>query len=356
MQSIQELVSEVVRQTESRRDFIAPVRQLAMKSDASMQVNGSGTFALNAIGHEQLAEYIGVPREYYKRIQEYAPDLLASNVNRWMADKQGDRRLVRTLDGKIRAVLSDRYRCLDNVDLMNHLVPVLMDRPDLSFRRAEITERRFYLQVVSDELKGEIKPGDEVRMGLIISNSETGNGSLSIFPFSDRLVCANGAVHTSMGQRRAHLGRALGGADENVTEYISDEAKQAEDRAFFLKARDVVKAILSGDVLQRLLADMRASAEDKLEGDPEKVVEVVGRNVGLSETERVSVLRNLIDGKVGMSRWGLANAITAAAHTSDDFDRAVELQTIGGRYMSEPLPVEVKPQRVRVKRRELVAV
>lgn len=193
-------------------------------------------------------------------------------------------------------------------------------------------------------------------MGLIISNSETGNGSLSIFPFSDRLVCANGAVHTSMGQRRAHLGRALGGADENVTEYISDEAKQAEDRAFFLKARDVVKAILSGDVLQRLLADMRASAEDKLEGDPEKVVEVVGRNVGLSETERVSVLRNLIDGKVGMSRWGLANAITAAAHTSDDFDRAVELQTIGGRYMSEPLPVEVKPQRVRVKRRELVAV
>jgi hypothetical protein len=39
---------------------------------------------------------------------------------------------------------------------------------------AEITEHRFYLKAVTDRVAGEVKPGDVVQAGLVISNSEIG--------------------------------------------------------------------------------------------------------------------------------------------------------------------------------------
>jgi uncharacterized protein (TIGR00255 family) len=44
------------------------------------------------------------------------PELLAANVNNWFHD-QPQRRMVRTLDGKARAFLSDSYRTIDNLDV-----------------------------------------------------------------------------------------------------------------------------------------------------------------------------------------------------------------------------------------------
>ena len=57
--------------------------------------------------------------ELEKAMQELAdaPMLLADNANRWLKDKGEDRRLIRTLDGKARALLSDKYRPLENEDL-----------------------------------------------------------------------------------------------------------------------------------------------------------------------------------------------------------------------------------------------
>lgn len=47
--------------------------------------------------------------------QEY-PSLLDENINRWF-QKTPERRMLRTLDGNIRAFLSDRYHRLDNLEL-----------------------------------------------------------------------------------------------------------------------------------------------------------------------------------------------------------------------------------------------
>ena len=52
------------------------------------------------------------------------PQLLDRNVNTWL-QSDGDRRMIRTLDGQVRAVLSDRISWLDNFDLAENVLPIL---------------------------------------------------------------------------------------------------------------------------------------------------------------------------------------------------------------------------------------
>ena len=70
-------------------------------------------------------------------------------------------------------------------------------------------------------------------------------------------------------------------------------------------------------------------------GKPDEVIEVLCAKVGMSETEKGGVLRSLIEGG-DLSAWGMINAITAQAHTSKDYDRAVELEAAGGQLLELP--------------------
>ena len=358
--NISELAAEIERRANTRRDFVARTAALDMvakpNNDLRLGVAGQEEFGIADLAHDQVATYTDIPRAYYGRLQSSHPALLAQNVNTLMQAKP-DKRMVRTLDGHARAFLSDRYRCIDHLDLMENLLPTLMERRDLSFASAEVTDRRLYIKVISSELEGQVKAGDTVRMGLIISNSEVGLGSVMVAPFSERLVCTNGMVHLDYGKRKAHLGRAAE-AEGEAWEMFTDETRKADDRAFFLKVRDTVHNALNGETLQRVLTDMREATGEVINTDPAKMVEAVGLNAGLGETERGSVLRNLIAG-ADLSRWGLANAITRTAQESESYDRATELEQLGGRLLNEPLPKEAEIERVtavrRRTRREVVA-
>lgn len=133
--TLQELATEIERRAEAKKDYIAPIgkvemRQLTNNGPAHLVVaNGvRQAFAINDIAHGQIAEYAGIPMPYYRRMLTEAPALLSNNVNRWLADKGGDRRMVRTLDGAVRAFLSDKYRPLENEDLAEVVLPALLDQ------------------------------------------------------------------------------------------------------------------------------------------------------------------------------------------------------------------------------------
>src|SRR5207244_7939357 len=112
----------------------------------------------------------------------------------WLQQSGGDKRLIRTLDGNVRAVLSDRYRRLDNFDLAENVLPILQRLPDARFESVELTETRMYLKVVTPSVRYEIAPGDVVQAGVVIANSEVGQGTLSVQPLVFRLVCKNGLI------------------------------------------------------------------------------------------------------------------------------------------------------------------
>jgi hypothetical protein len=53
----------------------------------------------------------------------------------------------------------------------------------------DVTESRFYLKAVTDRVQGEVKQGDAIQAGLVVSNSEVGQGSLRVEALDSRLVC-----------------------------------------------------------------------------------------------------------------------------------------------------------------------
>ncbi len=127
-------------------------------------------------------------------MRSQAPELLAANVNEWFHQKP-ERRMLRTLDGSMRAFLSDRYRRLDNYDLASAVLPVLKEMGEgLKIVSTELTESKMYIKVINERLELEVKQGDVVQAGMVISNSEVGMGSLKVEPLIYRLICTNGCA------------------------------------------------------------------------------------------------------------------------------------------------------------------
>jgi hypothetical protein len=261
------------------------------------------------------------------------PDLLDRNVNTWL---QGDdeRRMLRTLDGEVRAVLSDRYRRLDNFDLAESVLPVLKRMPGLRFESVELTETRMYLKAVTPLLKAEMQPGDFVQAGVVISNSEVGQGTLSVQPLLFRLVCSNGLITEDRSLRKTHVGRNVASNDACVTVF-KDDTLMADDMAFFLKVRDIVEAALSEASFRQAAQKLQKTLGIAITGDPMKTVEVLANRYALNDVERVGVLRQLVTAG-DWTGYGLVNAVTHYSQEVDDYDRATEFEALGGKLIELP--------------------
>jgi hypothetical protein len=262
------------------------------------------------------------------------PALLDRNVNTWLQSEDADKRLIRTLDGQVRAVLSDRYRRLDNFDLAENVLPILQRLPEARFESVELTDAKMYIKVVTPRVNYEIAPGDIVQAGVVIANSEVGCGTLSVQPLIFRLICKNGLIASDRALRKTHVGRVLESAEESVVVF-KDDTLRADDKAFFLKVRDVVEAAVS-DATFRLTAEkMQRTVGIRLTGDPIKSVEVLANRYALNDGERAGVLRHLIaDGD--LSGYGLVNAVTGYSQEVEDYDRATEFEAIGGKLIELP--------------------
>jgi hypothetical protein len=236
--------------------------------------------------------------------------------------------MMRTLDGQIRAVLSDKYRRLDNFDLAQAVLPMLFDAK-ASVESCEITDKKIYIKAITHHVQGEVKKGDVVSAGIIISNSETGHGSLSIKPLIYRLVCSNGAIVDDLAMRKYHAGRV---EEMSQIEY-SNETVTAEDNAFWLKVRDLVKFSLSESTFEKVLNTMRESTERVLES-PDKAIELAAKKYAFSENENSDVLKHLIQGG-DLTSWGLGNAVTRMAQDVNSYDRSTELESIGYQIMNQ---------------------
>jgi len=333
------LVEELERQLKTKVDMIVPTplmhHRTGTDGSTSLQIeapDGAKQFTATESCRRQLADRLKIPFTYFERMRTNQPELLDRNVNTWL-HREPEQRLIRTLDGRARAFLSDRYRRLDNYDLLEHVLPILRELPGARFESMELTEARMYVKVVSPRVEFEIQPGDLVQAGVVISNSEIGQGSLSVQPLVYRLVCSNGLIAPDRAMRKQHVGRLQEASTEEIT-IFRDDTLAAEDKAFYLKVRDVVQAAVSQATFEQTAAKMRATLGIKLTGDPVKAVEVLATRYLLNEQERSGVLRSLI-AEADLSGYGLVNAITGYAQQVDDYDRATELEQLGGRLLDQ---------------------
>ncbi|MES2959913.1 MAG: DUF932 domain-containing protein, partial [Pseudomonadota bacterium] len=335
--SLVSLAQELDRQLHSKRDLVVPSSLMRHDTDDTgdtglviEQPSGSSRFGITTLARRQLADKLKIPYAYFERMRSEQPVLLDHNVNTWLQSGE-DRRMLRMLDGKVRAVLSDRYRRLDNFELADSVLPILQRLPQARFESVELTETRMYLKVVTPLVRHEIAPGDVVQAGVVVSNSEIGHGTLSVQPLLYRLVCRNGLIASDHTLRKTHVGRSVGGVDEVITVF-KDDTLLADDKAFFLKVRDVVEAAVSEATFLQAASKLQKTLGIPLVGDPVKTVEVLASRYTLNDAERAGVLRSLI-AEGDLSGYGLVNAVTHYSQEVEDYDRATEFEALGGRLI-----------------------
>jgi len=329
---LQKLAEKIERNRLLKKDFIASTDMLSVNvtgEGAMLEIPDHGAFPIRPLAHDQIGTHAGIPAKYYDRMLAEAPDLLATNVNTWFR-KNPSKRMVRTLDKHARSFNSNSYRRIENEQIAEAVIPVLRELPGIQIVSSDVTERKLYIHFIVPTIEGEVKKGDVVQVGGIISNSEVGCGSVSVAGLAWRLICLNG-MKTGDAFRRAHAGKQI---DDNEELWASD-TRHADDAALMLKVRDMVKAVVDETRFRATINKMKELAGVKVTGNVVQAVEVLSSVVSITEVERSGVLRSLIEGN-DLSAWGVANAVTAQAHAATSYDRAVDLEAFGGQLLDLP--------------------
>jgi hypothetical protein len=349
--SLTQLAAELEKIKADAKDYSVPTNRLEMndsgnlnfesatKYDADGQPTKADTtnLKLNDWSSGQVSAYTDIPRAYFNRLQSENPALLAKNVNHGFqknAAVDGERRMLRVYDGKVRGFLSSKYRRLDSYDLLNETLPVMLEN-SFEVKSSELTEKRLYVKAVTPKLQADIKVGDAVQFGLVLSNSDVGAGSLRVEPLIFRLVCSNGAI-MSTAFKKYHIGRNQGGDD--VEELLSDKTRALGDAAFYAAVRDILLSSMKPEMFEREVNKMRDAAQRKISNpDLEKVVELsmTATKIG-GESIKKNILQALASGNenAGLTQWGLANSFTRAAQADGiNYELATELEKAGGQII-----------------------
>lgn len=359
---LSQLLETVIKQTKAKTDYLANTETAIeiVEREVMTDINGgyvtklmlnlkkessgfSETFGITENAHKQIAARLKIPTKYYFRLLQDHPDLIMNQINA-LFDREPENRMLRILNGEVRAFLSDKYRRLDNNIVLEQALPqIIQGDIETKLLSSNVTDRKLYLKVLfpDDRLAQQIgvtRDGspDIVRPGFMLSNSEIGQGSLSIKGFFYRSFCENGCHFggiNTLDFSRSHLGgRVIEGVDYSI---MSDETRQKEDALLMSQTTDVIRALSSPEFSKTMGDQLRMTKDTKLVKNPIEAVDAVAKELGLHQNEKDSVLESFIKDQ-DYSLWGMANAVTAQANNAElcSYDRATELEELGGKLLS----------------------
>lgn len=327
--TIATLAQTVMQQANSAKDLIVSTRDIvATPLNRSIALNIAPAdmtgLELTKNMHSQIQTHTGIAAKYYQRMADQAPDLLATNINHWF-QREPERKMVRTLPGTARALLSDRYHRRDNWLILQAIAPIF-ESSDVIVQSCEVTENRLYIKATFPKVQREVKVGDIVEAGICVRNSETGNGSTAVLPLVHRLICKNGAIMEDYGLRKNHVGRKIDSLED--FSIYRGETTAADDRAFIMKLQDSIAAAMNEARFDRMVQTMTEAANSTQIKEPAPAVEMLSKTLRLTDGEQSSVLERLINWN-DFTKWGLANAVTNLANDVPNYERATELETAG---------------------------
>lgn len=321
--------------------------------DADGVTTTDGTYRPTAVFDEGLADKLGIPLGYVRRMRTERPDLYDANANGWLAgswDGEGPDprsfmlRLFRGdtpgSEGIARAMLSDRYRIVDHLDVLTAALQGIKESgTTVAVQGCDLTERRMTVRITAPEVQalapdllagyrspfsGESGSDNPVVFaGLQLSNSETGGGAFTVVPRLVVQVCSNGMTVTTDAVRAVHVGGKL---DEGVVRW-SDDTQQKNLDLVAAKARDAVTTFLDVDYMRAVIRNLTAQAGARLT-DPAKGVEQVGKRLGFTAEQTAGVLGHFIEGGQ-VTAGGVMQAVTSYAQTLADPDAAYDLEAQG---------------------------
>lgn len=404
---LREVVKILQEQRARRLDLVVPAR-LVHALDGKIVVtdaestrliteegvtSAAGSYRPTSVASEGLGAKLGIPGAYLKKLAGERTDLYDANVNgmlhgyqdemRWNADEyvhdpyQGNL-LFRFLkgdetdDGVLRAVLSPKYKFIDNldvllavmdgirkagvnaapgfVDLSEKKMIAKFDVPEIATLAPKLLEgyrspfrdggaeragddrpgyrlRSEYgnwtpeaaLRAAEREGQG-YKPGEEpiVWAGLRVSNSDVGGGGRTITPEIKIQACKNGLCLIAEADRKVHLGSTQ---EEGVVAW-SSETQEKELALITAQTVDAVKQFLNPEWFKGQVAKLESLAGVPIR-EAEQVREVT-QAVGYTKGETEDILAHFYMGGQ-LTAAGVANAVTSYSQTVASADRADEL-------------------------------
>ncbi len=366
--------------------------QAIMNDDGVTSV--AGTYQPTAVFDEGVAEKLGINLQYVRRMRELRPDLWDANVNGWLHGltdygwpeggnfpaRDGNvivppdprsflLRLFRADDashGVARAMLSDKYAIIDNLDVLVAALTGIRDAGvQVQVDSCDLTDRRMYVRVrapevaalapgllggyrnpfpggqgpagvewdaggwaVPDALAAAARegqgyaPGTEpvVFAGFVIRNSEVGQGGFSIRPEIRVRVCKNGLTLAAAFDR-THLGARQ---EQGVINWSQDTIDK-ELSLIAARTRDTVAGFLNTDWLERQVAELTAKAGVPVTDAKAVITEVVAQSSSLPKSAVDDLLGFFWRGGQETA-GGVMQAATAFAQTVGDADDAYEIQ------------------------------
>lgn len=273
-------------------------------------------FPMYDTAHEQLATQLQIPLRYYRDLLTSDPELLVTNMTGRRGRMNRDKHLVRVMGGIARAVVSGRYRPLDNSDLVNTVLTAAKETQS-GVIRAFMSPDTFGLTLARQDwplmvtTANNVTRGREGEMIPIVTcrNSETGGGGLKVTIGLFSHICQNCMVWETIVDKR-HVGTSLD------TGTISIETRQAQAAAIWREVADVVRKAWNKDRFEAMVARLNNAADEMLE-DPQAAVEKVGRDLAFNPDQTKALINELIKPTVNLTTGGsvydLFNALTFTA-------------------------------------------
>lgn len=308
----------------------------------------AGSYVPTDVCDQGIAEKLGIPAAYLRRMREQRPGLYDANVNGWL---EGDDRrfLLRCLRGEsgggaARAFLSDGYKIIDNLDvLLAALDGVRSSGMPVEVDGCDLTERRMYVRVVCEEVRalapallagyrspftGASGAANPVLFaGFVITNSETGCGAFTLTPRLVAQVCRNGMTITRDAMRAVHLGERL---DEGVVTW-SGNTRDKTLALITAKTTDAVGTFLNPRYVEGALRAIEKDAGREV-ADPPEAVRAVSQRLRFTDAQQHDILTHFIRGG-DVTAGGVMHAVTSVAQTLPDADAAHEMESLGLRAL-----------------------
>lgn len=340
--SIEELAAEIMRQNEIKEDYVVSSPYLQMEawdSDLFLRVVNEHhedrlePLEISENAHRQISARLGIPIKYYNRMLAESPKLLTQNVNFWFC-KNPEQRMLRIMEGKTRAFLSNRYLRLDNHEITCAVIPEIGTIPHVQFVSSQITEEHLYIKAVNPNLQRELSPGRTIQAGLVICNSEIGLGTFTVSPLIYCPELGYGMIANASAVKRTHSGPVYR-AEENFL-LRAEEFLTSADNAFLEKIRTAVRNTMDEAIFDEIVARMREAIDARITtADVPAVVNAASNEFGITESEQSGVLLHLLE-QDDMSLYGLASAVTRQSHDSESYERATDLEGISYQMLTMP--------------------
>jgi hypothetical protein len=335
----------------------------------------NGTYTVSTVGVEGLSEKLGIDLRYLRRLHADRPDLFDLNVNGMLHGQAfevlddpepdyppyGKNLLLRILRGDesgtgvLRAVLSDKYNRVDNLDVLVAALGAVKDtlgEGGGQVTHASLTERNMYVRLEAPGVKAlaplllhgynnpfgqesiqrirqmaqregmGYEPGSEpvVHAGLKISNSETGDGKFTIAPELQVRICRNGYTIKADALEAVHLG---GRQEAGIIQWSEDTNRKALELVAS-KAKDAVRLYLSEDYVAGKIREWEILCGKPVTDAQATIREVTAKSKFPRDTEAAILACFIAGGQ--LTAGGVMHAVTAAAQTVSDADLAALME------------------------------